>query len=69
MLDPLVLTRREAQVVRRLFNGMPIPVIAKELRLTNSRVSHILSGVYKRAGVRSDIGLLALARRNGGYLY
>ena len=69
MLEPLMLTKREAEVVTLLFEGKPQGAIAEELGTTRETVKTLLGRVFKKAGVHSETQLLALAWHNGGYLY
>ena len=68
-MDPILLTAFEAKVVTRLFQGWRREQIAAEMHCAEATVNYHLHRVYRKAGVKSDIGLVAKAWKNGGYLY
>jgi len=59
------LTARQWDVLTRLLRGEQVPTIAQELHLSQSTVRNHLSTIYKRTGVRSQAGLMALAAGGG----
>ena len=69
MLDPILITKSEAEIVTLLFQGQKVDEIAAVLGVTDHAVKMHLCRVYKKAGVSSSIGLVAKAWKNGGFLY
>jgi DNA-binding CsgD family transcriptional regulator len=69
MLDPILLSAREAQVVTLLFQGRDKRQIAADLGIGMPTVTRHLQHVYAKAGVGNALELVALAWNNGGYLY
>jgi DNA-binding CsgD family transcriptional regulator len=59
-----VLTPRQQEVVARLALGDDVATIASELHLSQSTVRNHLSAAFRRLGVQSQRGLLALLHRD-----
>lgn len=59
------LSAREAEIVRRLFNGDRVPAIAGGLFLSQSTVRNHLSAVFRKLGVRSQQELIHALRDAG----
>jgi DNA-binding NarL/FixJ family response regulator len=68
-MEPLLLRKSEAEVVRLLFEGFDIPAIAKQRNVTRNTVITQLQAVYKKAGVSNALELVAFAYKRGGFLY
>ncbi|MGW0210844.1 hypothetical protein ACWDZ8_35445 [Streptomyces sp. NPDC003233] len=47
---PDTLTARERRTAELSSQGHPVAVVAKELRLTEQGVRHLLTSVYRKAG-------------------
>lgn len=69
MLEPILMTKKEAQVVTLLFDGHDPRRIAYLLGMSSSAVRSHLNRVYAKAGVSGACSLVALAWNNGGFLY
>jgi DNA-binding CsgD family transcriptional regulator len=67
--EPILLTKAEAKVVTLLFEGMEADQISKVLGVFRKTINDHLRRVYRKAGVKSALGLVAMAYRNGGYLW
>ena len=67
--DPALreLSQRQLEILRRLLWGERVPMIARDLFLSQSTVRNHLSAIYRRLGVHSQAELLArlLPRRRG----
>jgi len=67
--DPALreLSQRQLEILRRLLRGERVPMIARDLFLSQSTVRNHLSAIYRRLGVHSQAELLArlLPRRRG----
>ena len=66
---PLLLTRREADVVAQLFNIGNRRDAAKSLGMALNTFDHHLKSVFRKAHVEGSIGLVAKVWRNGGFLW
>ena len=69
MLEPILMTRWEARGLDALFRCGAYEYAAKDLGIAIGTLHCYVSSVCHKAGVRSLLKLLALAYRNGGYLY
>ena len=58
------LTARQWEVISRLANGERVSTIASELYLSESTVRNHLSAAFRKLGVHSQRGLLALLQRD-----
>ena len=56
------LSARQLEIVRRLLIGDRVPMIARQLFLSESTVRNHLTAVYRKLGVRSQQQLLSLLR-------
>ncbi len=56
-------------MVTLLFEGMEADQISKVLGVFRKTINDHLRRVYRKAGVKSALGLVAMAYRNGGYLW
>jgi len=56
------LSRREFEVVRLLLHGDRVPVIARQLFVSQSTVRNHLSSVFRKLRVRSQQELIVLLR-------
>ena len=63
------MTKREAQVITLLFESNDTERIAWLLRLSPGTVRVHIHNVCRKAGVRGKLGLVALAWKQGGFLY
>jgi DNA-binding NarL/FixJ family response regulator len=59
--DPALagLSKRQADILRRIVRGDRIPAIANELFIAESTVRNHLSGIYRKLGVHSHAELMA----------
>lgn len=59
--DPALreLSQRQLEILRRLLRGERVPMIARDLFLSQSTVRNHLSAIYRRLGVHSQAELLA----------
>jgi len=68
------LSSREVEIVMRLLMGDRVPMIARQLFLSESTVRNHLTSVYRKLGVRSQTQLLSLLRakqvdeKSGGFV-
>lgn len=62
-------TKAEAEVIKLLFDGLPILEIAKARGVSDETVKRQLTHIYLKAGVRNALGLVAKAYRQGGFLW
>jgi DNA-binding NarL/FixJ family response regulator len=69
MLEPLMLTKREAEVVTLIFHGMSNPQIARELGRSENTINRHAQNVLEKAGASGKIDLVRIAWMNGGFLY
>lgn len=60
------LTPRQWEILTRLLRGERVPMIARELFLSESTVRNHLSAIYARLGVHSQAELMAQAFGSGG---
>jgi PAS domain S-box-containing protein len=60
-VDPVVraMSPRQLDVLRRLLRGERVPLIARDLYLSQSTVRNHLAAIYRRAGVHSQAELIA----------
>jgi DNA-binding CsgD family transcriptional regulator len=59
-----LLTPRQREVVSRLAHGDLVATIARDMQLSQSTVRNHLSAAFRRVGVHSQRGLLALLGRD-----
>lgn len=64
-MTQLKLTRREQEVLRLIFKEMTTVQIADELGITVSTVETHRRNLFRKAGVRSSIGLVKEALKLG----
>ena len=69
MLRPIMFTPTEAAVVTLLFDGKGVDEIAAARGVVQSSVRSTLHLVYHKAGVNSSLALIALAFKQGGFLW
>lgn len=67
--EPLMLSKREADVIGCIFEGQGQEQIAETLGMTVGTVKKVKDNIFKKAKVNSAIKLVNLAWRNGGFLY
>ena len=65
----IIFTAVEAAIVTLLFDGMDNAQIAETRGVKPDTVKRHLCVVYHKAGVHSALELVALAFKNGGYLW
>jgi DNA-binding NarL/FixJ family response regulator len=64
--DPHGLTRREAEVLGLLAEGLPNSTIAARLFVSTRTVDHHVSAILAKLGVPSRVEAIAMARRSRG---
>jgi len=69
MLEPIMFTKREAQVVDALFRTGNFKSAAESLGIGHALLRRHLRNIYHKAGASSAVDLVAMAYRNGGFLY
>lgn len=65
LMTPLKLTAREKEVLQLIFNELTTGQIAAELGITVSTVETHRRNLFRKAGVRSAIGLVKEALKRG----
>jgi DNA-binding NarL/FixJ family response regulator len=69
MLEPILMSKGQADAVTLLFQGKSQKEIAADLGIPVSAVKARLKTVYEKAGASGALDLLSMAYRNGGFLY
>jgi DNA-binding CsgD family transcriptional regulator len=69
VLEPILMTKREAEIVTCLFDGNMPHQIAKILGISRNTVDRHVANIREKAGAKSIYHLVAIAWKNGGYLY
>jgi DNA-binding NarL/FixJ family response regulator len=69
MLEPILMSKGQADAVTLLFQGKKLKQIAEALGIPVSAVKSRLKTVYEKAGASGALDLLSMAYRNGGFLY
>ena len=69
MMEPILFTPREAEIVTALFQLGSRKKVEAALGLKSSGLTRHLYNIYQKAGVSSSLDLFAIAYRNGGYLW
>ena len=69
MMVPIMFTPREAEIVTLLFQLGRQDKVRAALGLNCGGLKSHMRNIYRKSGTSSAIDLLAMAYRNGGYLW
>jgi DNA-binding CsgD family transcriptional regulator len=69
MIGPFLFTKDQAVILTLIFQNHDYEYIAKRRGCTHSAVRSHVSRILKKTGCRNVLQVVALAYKNGGFLY